>query len=491
MVRQKRNQSIVILRKLSVWLRYIESRQEKVSGEFRLLPVQQSFIESFVVNPNHYNQAVMVDVDGEISHDMLEKVLERLSMQHDMLRMVLTDDGGRILPYEQMKGFELCDVTVDEADEESANRVILANNQLIQRSIDIRKGPMFKVVNYHQPDRTRLFLCAHHLIIDGVSWITLIEDLFSLIDASRKGAEAVLPRKTASFIQWSEHQWNALESARFDEQKQYWNDVQNRIPQGTLNIPDRNTDEKGVIKCVVSLDGNYDMNALNRAAANYLVGAEELLITALARAIGKNYGQKCVAMNIESHGRYDAFGSVSVYRTVGWFTSVYPVVFTISDDVESSVISVKEELRLVLDEGIGYGLLSAGKALKNPKSSPEVTFNYFGNMMKLMGGTVTVDEKLIGSLSDDDNQLETPLVVDVSVVDNYAEFHLSGQKTLFDSNSLTMLAKQITDEIKNVIDYCLEQKEVVRTASDIGAQDMSDDELELLNDFIEGLDISD
>lgn len=462
--------------------------QDEISGDFRLLPVQKNFINSAVFNPNYYNQGIMLDIDGDISHDVMEKVLEQLSKHHDMLRMIITDDGGRILPYDQMKGFELYDVTIDADSDISVNSIIYEKNMSVNRSIDIRKGPMFKVVCYHHKNSTRLYICAHHLIVDGVSWMPLIEDMLSLIEAYRNGMEAVLPGKTASFIQWSEHLWNIFESARLDNQKKYWNDILVRIPDGKINVSEADEEANGIVKCSVSLDGSYSIDAINNAAANYLVGAEEILITALAKAICNKYGQSSVAMNIESHGRDDAFGSVLVYRTIGWFTSVYPIVVKISDDVESSVISVKEELHSVPDGGIGYGMLSNGGALDNTDSSVDVTFNYFGNMLKLMGRSVTVDEKLIGPLSDDNNQPETPLVVDVSVVDNYAVIYFSGKKTMFDSSSLESLAVQMVNDVKDIIDYCLNKNEVVRTASDVGAQDMSDDELESLNDFLDELD---
>ena len=430
----------------------------------------------------------MLDIDYNVSNNVMEKVLEQLSKHHDMLRMVVTNDGGRILPYDQMKGYELYDVIIDTDSDVSVNSIIYEKNMFVNRSIDIRKGPMFKVVCYHQKNITRLYICAHHLIIDGVSWMPLIEDMYSLIEAYRNGTDVILPEKTASFIQWSEHLWNIFESDRLDNQKKYWNDVLGRIPDGKINVLEVDEEATGIIKYSVSLDSSYSIDAINNAAANYLIGAEEILITALARAICNKYGQSSVAMNIESHGRDDAFGSVLVYRTIGWFTSVYPIVVKVSDDVESSVISVKEELHSVPDGGIGYGLLSNGGVLDNTDSFADVTFNYFGNMLKLMGSSVTVDDKLIGSLNDDNNQPETSLVVDVSVVDDYAVIYFSGKKTMFDSNSLESLAVQMVNDVKDIIDYCLNKNEVVRTASDVGAQDMSDDELESLNDFLDELD---
>ncbi|MFP3519132.1 condensation domain-containing protein, partial [Pseudomonas sp. SIMBA_077] len=109
----------------------------------------------------------------------------------------------------------------------------------------------------------------------------------------------------------------------------------------------------------------------------------DLLLTALARVITRWTGDSSALVQLEGHGREELFDSIDLSRTVGWFTSLYPVRLHAEGELPEAIKAVKEQLRAVPAKGLGYGLLSylgaphAQESLAN-LTAPRITFNYLG-----------------------------------------------------------------------------------------------------------------
>ncbi|MBJ8191468.1 hypothetical protein JDS79_32315, partial [Bacillus cereus] len=135
---------------------------------------------------------------------------------------------------------------------------------------------------------------------------------------------------------------------------------------------------------------------LRKAHRAYQTETNDLLLTALGMAVSKWSGIGKVAVNLEGHGREPIIPNIDITRTVGWFTSQYPVLLGVDGKAEvgQRIKRVKEDLRHVPQKGIGYGILkymSQDDAHHSLALQPEISFNYLGQFdQDLENGDITL-----------------------------------------------------------------------------------------------------
>jgi non-ribosomal peptide synthase protein (TIGR01720 family) len=256
-----------------------------------------------------------------------------------------------------------------------------------QRSLDLSRGPLVRaVVLAGGPRRSsRLLLIFHHLVIDGVSWRILMEDFLSAYEAIASGSETSLPEKTAGFVRWAARLAAFAEAGGFDEELGYWQ----RCAAGVEPFPGNAAGEESSIasECTVAaaLDRQETRALLKEVPAAYRTQINDVLLAALAVTLGRWTGQRRVAVDLEGHGREDLFADLDLTRTVGWFTTHFPVVLPADPeaDIGEVVEAVKDTLRAVPRRGIGFGALRylrSGAAAQRLRELPQpaVSFNYLG-----------------------------------------------------------------------------------------------------------------
>src|SRR6185503_18490725 len=254
----------------------------------------------------------------------------------------------------------------------------------IQASLNLETGPLMKLGLIHMPDGDRLVLAVHHLAVDGVSWRILFEDLQTLYQQHVQGVALTLPRKTDSFKSWSEFLAVHANSEEFLVETDYWAAVEE------TPVPLIERDEERSYVCDedrVSFSLSLDETDLLLTRVNKAFNTEvhHILLAALGLAVKTCFDHSRVAIAIEGHGREPLQPDLNVSRTVGWFTSIYPVVLDLrhAADLSRFIKNVKETLRRVPHNGIGHGLL---KHLTKPELkkhvrlnlAPQITFNYHG-----------------------------------------------------------------------------------------------------------------
>jgi non-ribosomal peptide synthase protein (TIGR01720 family) len=138
----------------------------------------------------------------------------------------------------------------------------------------------------------------------------------------------------------------------------------------------------------VSLDAHETRALLQEVPVAYRTQINEVLLTALVRALATWTGSRCLLLDLEGHGREEILEGVNLSRTVGWFTTIFPVVLNCGDaqSAVEALQSVKEQLRRIPNRGIGYGLLryASGDSSVAEKfqalPQAEVRFNYLGQI---------------------------------------------------------------------------------------------------------------
>jgi len=366
--------------------------REAAIGDVPLTPIQRWFFEQRLDDPSYYNQAFLFTVTEPMLRAPLEQALTRLSEHHDVLRLRYANtrqewrqryaDRDDRVP---LQWFDLADV------DEAATRTSIETTALaVQASLDLEKGPIWRAAYFDLGSARsgRLLLVVHHLAVDGVSWRLLVEDLETAYRQIAASEPVRLPAKSSSFKTWAEclHDYASGNSIR--REREYWKRVTLAIPEladSDSRERDRTHDIEGSSRTLtVVLTAGETQSLIQQVPKAFNTHINDVLLTALARAWHQCTGNSTVYTNVEGHGREHISDRVDVSRTVGWFTSIFPVRLELPGpgrewEPGAALKSIKEQLRAVPTHGIGYGILRylAGAAA-DFGSEPPMIFNYLG-----------------------------------------------------------------------------------------------------------------
>ncbi|WP_342064775.1 amino acid adenylation domain-containing protein [Cupriavidus sp. OTU4895] len=328
------------------------------TGEVPLLPVQREFFEAPIPSRHHWNQAVLLRPTQALDVARLQIAVDRLVAHHDALRLRFAErDGDWTQHYADTA---ITTVTHDAITEDTLTDACTR----AQQGLNLEHGPLLRVALFTLPDGSqRLLIAIHHLVVDGVSWRILLEDLQQ---AYRD--DAALPARTSSYQAWARKLQQ--HAASLAHELPFWRTQQGPTLNARKDVPARNA-----TVATVSLPAATTRALLTDAHAAYRTQINDLLLAAVARAVGQWQGFDTVAVLLEGHGREALFDDIDLSRTIGWFTSTFPVALPIDADLGTHIKRVKETLRAVPQHGIGFGLLRDGLRDMTP---PSITFNYLG-----------------------------------------------------------------------------------------------------------------
>ncbi|HEX4953894.1 MAG TPA: amino acid adenylation domain-containing protein [Thermoanaerobaculia bacterium] len=373
---------------------------DRAYGPVPLMPIQHWFFELDLAHPEHWNQAALLSVPADTPVSALAGALDQLVVHHDALRLRFTRGSAGWQSFNAATA-EVGLVTFDLAGlspQEQRRQIETAGGGL-HASLDLDSGPLFRSALFELgPQRgRRLLLVAHHLVIDGISWRLLLEDLATASAQLAAGGATRLPARTSSYrswaIRWTEEAW----SGRFEESLSYWLAEPRRrvtpLPVDHAGKPGPPL-ESSSGSLVRELDVEATGRLLRELPGHYHCTLQELLLTAFARSLRAWTGSELVLVDLETHGREEVPAGLDLTRTVGWFSAVFPLLLALGQDAPATrdLALVKEQLRGVPNGGVGYGLLR----YLNPKPAvrsalatlpqAEVAFNYLGQFDAVLGG---------------------------------------------------------------------------------------------------------
>lgn len=440
----------------------IQCDQEEVSGIIPNTPIISEFLGSDYKKPEYYNQAVMLRIrNGHFNVDSVKFSLEQLSIHHDALRMVCIDDQLSIRTVAESKLYDFCafNVEIDTPD------VITEICTKVQSGIDLREGPLFKAVLICGNSGDYLMLCAHHLVVDGVSWRILLEDFSNLYKGHVQGVEVPLPSKTTSFKQWAEKMHEYAESNIVKSEISYWNEVSSKI---NSNFEDKysaqNSDESEI---EVSLDKDTTQKLLYASSKAYSTDVTDLLLASLGLALEEYNGSEATSVVLESHGRNSNIEDVIVDRTVGWFTCTYPVVFNNESDLGNMIIGVKDVVHRVPNDGFNYGIIRYIRNEINTAAQADICFNYLGNFDNDNNiDDIEISDEMIGKTSSPDNAMQFKFYIDAFVSSKKMMLRATYKDKCLNSDDAEKLMKIYVDKIEKIVEHCITAKEQIKTATD-------------------------
>ena len=449
--------------------------QGPVTGDVLLTPVQHSFFEQAIPARQHWNQSLLLTPREALEPMRLEAALTRLINHHDALRLrfVQQADGWRQAHAEPVASASLWQSQV------AGEAELAALCDEAQRSLDLEQGPLLRAVLAMMADGTqRLLLVVHHLAVDGVSWRILLEDL------QQAYRNAALPAKTSAYQQWA--QQLQAHAQTLDEQLPYWQ-AQTASADLPCDNPLGGLQNRLGTTLEIRLSAEHTRQLLQDAPAAYRTQVNELLLTALARVISRWSEQPAALIQMEGHGREDLFDTLDLSRTVGWFTSLFPVRLQAGGELSAAIKSVKEQLRAVPHKGIGYGLLrylgapEARKALSN-QAAPRITFNYLGQFDRQFNEAALFVPATQGSgqAQDCEAPLANWLTVEGQVYGGELALRWGFSREMFEVATVQRLADDYAAELQALIEHCCATPAGQVTPSDFPLARLTQQQLDAL-----------
>ncbi|MEO0769120.1 MAG: condensation domain-containing protein [Cyanobacteria bacterium J06649_4] len=399
--------------------------QETITGPVPLTPIQHWFFSQDMVAPQHWHQAMLLALPSTASSavgmQLVKDAIATLWQHHDALRLRFiptevkdatdcqtTSRTGSSVRWQQMNAAAdmapiVEKVNLSGLDAEQQQRAIATHGEHLHASVNLQKGNLFRAVHFTQgiDQPSWLLISSHHLAVDAVSWQILEEDVRSLLSplaqsSVQSASDRVrqLPKKTTSFKAWAELLAAQAQSHR--SELPFWlaqlEQSQSHLPRDFSSEKSEAVLTEGTAKTItVALDPDSTSALLKTVPAAYSTQINDILLTGLAQTLlewiehssGKALESICI--DVEAHGREQFIEDIDISRTVGWFTTTYPICLQLQAPEQSGIAikSVKEQLRQIPKRGIGYGLLRylsdepTRNRLANAHSS-EVLFNYLG-----------------------------------------------------------------------------------------------------------------
>ncbi|EJV87811.1 non-ribosomal peptide synthetase [Bacillus cereus] len=464
--------------------------QEVVEGEIELTPIIKQFIETDKNIFNHFNQSMMFYSKDGFDEQIVKVVMEQIVKHHDALRMVLKYDEG-ISGYNKgidtkLLDFHLVDLTGTKEYEQKVEEMA----QKLQESIEVDAGPLVKVGLFKTSEGDHLLFIIHHLAVDGVSWRILLEDFIHGYQAVKEGNEIQFPQKTTSFKEWTEKQYEYANSSKILKELKYWEKVSKenlgQIPREVQNEP---VVVKNMVTKNITLGKEITTQLLQETNRAYNTEINDILLSALGMAVKEWSGINKIAITLEGHGREEIIDDVDITRTVGWFTSCYPVVLNMEDKEIGTIIKRnKENLRRVPNKGIGYGMLkylTKEGVNKGINLQTDISFNYLGQFdQDINSGLLFYSNLNKGSEMSPLMRLDQSIQINSLVESGRLKIKVEFNEKKYTKVIIEKFIQIFKAKLIETITYCAEKREMECTPTDYGINEYTIEDLDEIQAYV-------
>ncbi|MBE3649276.1 non-ribosomal peptide synthetase [Paenibacillus polymyxa] len=479
------------------------AEQGEVTGNVVLTPIQRWFFEQPTDEPHYFNQSVMLYRQEGYDEQALRQALHQITTHHDALRMIFrsSENGytawNRGVDEGEPYHLECFDYRNSDAIEGNLAKIIEAKCNEIQSGISLSEGPLMRLGLFRCQDGDHLLVAIHHLVVDGVSWRILFEDLATAYEQASKGEQVIqLPHKTDSFQTWAEKLHAYANSPAMERERAYWEELAQAelapLPQDYgHNEHDKPLigDSESVTALWTKVETEQLLKQANRA---YRTEINDLLLTAVGMALQAWSGNDRFLINLEGHGREPILPEVDITRTIGWFTSQYPVLLDMPEETVLSqrIKHVKEGLRSIPQKGIGYGALKylfdrQTQTSEGPSAifttAPEISFNYLGQFDQDMKGNDLQSSPYEGGMPLSPTMART-YTLDFGGIISGGQLGLtiSYSRTSYRPETIERLARLLESSLREILTHCTHKEHPELTPSDISYKGMSVEGLDSL-----------
>ncbi|MGH3846208.1 MAG: amino acid adenylation domain-containing protein, partial [Pseudonocardiaceae bacterium] len=439
-----------------------------VAGPAPLTPIQRWFFTTYGALA-HFNQSFAVELVADLDSDALSAAVDAVVAHHPALRMRFSQRDGEWFQDIAEPGavvLERCDLAGVTPGSEGDQRVVLERVALAaQSSLDIANGPVMRAVlfSFGSGQRPVLFIACHHLVVDGVSWRILLGDLHVAYQQICNGDPAVLEPVGTAFTQWAHRLTGHVQAGGLDGDRGYWSALAQQALAHDAP-PDLPTTRAGTNTAASSRTVVADLSRdetdalLHRVPGVYRTQINDVLLSALGWVLAEWTGRDRVLIALEGHGREEIVPGVELSRTVGWFTSQFPVVLGVGFDAGWGGLlkSVKEQVRAIPHRGLGYGALRylTPDTGMGGELSPQISLNYHGQWAGAGDGLYR--DGLSALAPDHDPDSVRPYLLDVTgvVADGQLQLSWTYSENVHDVATIEWLAGQMCVALRQIVVHC-------------------------------------
>ncbi|MBD2726434.1 amino acid adenylation domain-containing protein [Nostoc sp. FACHB-892] len=469
-----------------------ESEQGLVIGTVPLTPIQHSFFAQNLPKPDHWNQSLLLELQQNIEPNILQQAIQHLLAQHDALRLCFcpTANGWESFNAGVEPEIPFTKFDFSHLPQEQQKAAIETKATELQASLDLSHGLLVRLALFDlgSQQKNRLLIIIHHLAIDGVSWRILLSDLQTAIEQLQQHQAIRLPAKTTSFKQWSERLQEYANTNTLHSQLDFWcSELRKRVSPLPVDYV-RGLNTVATSKTLSVFVNETETQALlQEVPAKYHTQINDVLLTALAKTFAEWTGEKTLLVNLEGHGREDIFTDVDLSRTVGWFTTVFPVLLNLENGtIGDTLKAIKEQLRSIPNRGFDYGVLQylSNHTAKNLAAMPqaEVCFNYLGqfdqvlqesSLFKLASESSGVTRSLLGSRRH---------LFDINgfVTGGCLQLNWTYSTAIYKEETVSSIAQNFVQALREIISHCQSTDAAGYTPSDFSKAKVSQKDLEFL-----------
>ncbi|MBI4747841.1 MAG: amino acid adenylation domain-containing protein [Acidobacteria bacterium] len=390
--------TIAQLAQRSVTPQIATSEQGLVLGSGLLTPIQCWFFEQNLEDSHHWNQAILLSTKDKLKDEILQKALFRLLVQHDALRTrFFFEEGQWVQSYQQPDdNLPYIHIAFSDAPNELRKKKCDQALREAQASLNLSEGPLIRMIqlSFGETETDQLFIAIHHLVVDAISWRILLEDLETAYLQILQELPVQLPMKTTPVQHWAKQLRSYADSETLKQEQAYWLGL-NWGSVGILPVNSQGINTEGSVAHIsVSLNESETECLLRQLQPTFQVSVNEVLLSCLILTISEWTQSQTVFIDLESYGREDLFQNVDLSRTVGWFTSIYPLVIEVAPQttMNAAIQHVKTTLSKVPNRGIGFGVL---RYLSDPEvqvqfsqlPQAQISYNYLSQIDQTIGNS--------------------------------------------------------------------------------------------------------
>jgi len=468
--------------------RGLEIVDEASTGEVPLTPIQHWFFQSHRRAPAHFNQSLLLKLARPLDAALWRETVRRLVRDHDALRLSFHKQAA---DWRQTAQAEAPEAPFRQVDcrRLSEGELRDAMDQVggeLQADFDLARPPLLRTAYFDCGEQGgRLLLVAHHLIVDGVSWRILLEDMQRIYQQLSAGVEDCGQSGSVSFRQWAAQAAQAVRAGRLDAAREYWLSAGRKEVKGLPLDRIGGSNQVGrsaTHTCRLSVERTGAL--LREVPRAYHTRIDDVLLTALMASWEAWSGERRLLVDLEGHGREEDLWEeeVSLSRTVGWFTSLYPVALELpeTEDWGEKLKSIKEQLRRAPHRGMSYGWLRYVRGdeelSRELEALPqaEVVFNYLGQFEAGPGGEDWC-ELAWERVGDEQSRIEErPHLLEINGQVAGGELSLSWtwNEDSHKRETIEKLAAKYLQALEELITHCRARKFSSFTLSDLGKAEL-------------------
>lgn len=423
---------------------------------FPLSPIQNWLITQRLANINHWNQSFLINIRKRLNFNSIKMQLTKLLNHYDIFKLRF-DESLTMQHYVCEVDHDISHIDLSHInDQDETVRTMLSHVDELQRGLHISQGKLYKIVLFELGVKgQRLLLIFHNLIMDGVSWRIYLDDLSYILNNPEY---ALSP--TSSYKDWVISLISFIHSDASKQSVTFWR---------------KKSKELSRVKSIFDFDRNQNLYRnqkqqrliISKCNLSHQVN-ENILLASFVHAYQQVYNTDNVYIDIESHGRQIFDRTINLSRTLGWFTTIYPILFTLNAN-----LSFNEILSLVTSQmnehsNTGHCLMAIKSFCTDPVvinevsliKKPDIVFNYLGELAQTFQNhdSFEIATEEIGLYHDERNTRPYLLHINISNFSSEVIIELRYNDNLFEENTINDILEVMNNSLTNNITRQVEEK---------------------------------